>query len=251
MQMLKSISCLGLLLLGLTACQDQQNLPAKEAAKLNTEEGWLPPNYEASPEVLRLNDLGIRYQTQAETDPTINLEQREIYLDSARYYYQQALAQDSSYGLLYSNMAALEMQEGRMAEAEKHLRQRLAQEPEFAEGWQSLGFFKDLQGDSVAAFKYYEKSLALFDGRLAKGKKYRQPENIIYYYDNWAGKSHSLLLLGQEEKARESVDALLKEAAPIMGPQKVQIYAAMLQLSRQDLIQGIRDRQKTASSPTN
>ncbi|WCL81043.1 hypothetical protein PPO43_13800 [Saprospira sp. CCB-QB6] len=250
MQMLKPFSAILLVFLGLTACQDAKKLAPEEAAKLDLQEGWLPPHYEASPEVLRLNDLGIRYQTQAETDPTISFAQREIYLDSARHYYQKALAQDSSYGLLYSNMAALEMQEGNMTGAEKYLRQRLLQEPQLAEGWQSLGFFKDLQGDSVEAFKYYEKSLALFDSRLAQGKKYRQPENIVYYYDNWAGKSYTLLLLGQEKKCRESVNALLEEAAPIMG-KEVQVYAAMLHQNRQDLIKGIQERQKAAGSPTN
>lgn len=247
--MLKPFSAILLVLLGLVACQGPQKIASEEAAKLDLQKGWLPPNYEASSEVLRLNDLGIRYQTQAETDPTISLAQRKIYLDSARYYYQQALAQDSSYGLLYSNMAALEMQEGNMIGAEKYLRQRLRQEPKLAEGWQSLGFFKDLQGDSLAAFKYYEKSLALFDTRLAQGKKYRQPDNIVYYYDNWAGKSYTLLLLGQEEKCRESVNALLEEAAPIMG-KKVQVYAAMLYQNRQDLIKEIQARQKAGVSPT-
>jgi hypothetical protein len=67
------------------------------------------------------------------------------------------------------------------------------------------------------------------------GKQYSVPDNLIYYYDNWSGKSFSLLLSGDTENAHNNIRALLEEAAPILG-QGTETYAAMLTKNRWELL---------------
>jgi tetratricopeptide (TPR) repeat protein len=120
------------------------------------------------------------------------------------------------------------------------MRRRLKVEPELAEGWQAVGIFTDLSGDSAEAKKCYQKSIEIYDSRLKMGKEYTVPDDLMNYYDNWSGKAFSLLMSGDTKNAHNSINALLEEAAPILG-QNTDTYAAMLAKDRWVLLKEMKE----------
>jgi uncharacterized protein YbjQ (UPF0145 family) len=73
------------------------------------------------------------------------------------------------------------------------------------------------------------------------GKNYSNPDDILYYYDNWSAKSFSLLLQGKTVEAHNSIKSLLDEAGVIMG-ENANTYAAMLSKDRWSLLNDLKSK---------
>lgn len=222
------------------ACQKANK--SSDSAQKNSEFGWLPPaaykpkNQKAA----MLSDSAAVLQVRAQQDPTLDDFERLKLINQAFSMLTEALKIDPNYGMAMSNLSAVYLEKGDTLKALELMRRRLKVEPELAEGWQAVGIFSDLSGDSAEAKKCYQKSIEIYDGRLKMGKKYSKPENLMYYYDNWSGKAFSLLMSGDTKNAQNSIRALLEEAAPILG-QNTDTYAAMLSKDRWILLKEMKD----------
>jgi tetratricopeptide (TPR) repeat protein len=222
------------------ACQKANN--SSDSAQKNSEFGWLPPaaykpkNQKAA----MLSDSAAVLQVRAQQDPTLDDFERLKLINQAFSMLTEALKLDPNYGMAMSNLSAVYLEKGDTLKALELMRRRLKVEPELAEGWQAVGIFSDLSGDSAEAKKCYQKSIEIYDGRLKMGKKYSKPENLMYYYDNWSGKAFSLLMSGDTKNAHNSISALLEEAAPILG-QDTDTYAAMLSKDRWILLKEMKE----------
>ena len=222
------------------ACQKANK--SSDSAQKNSEFGWLPPaaykpkNQKAA----MLSDSAAVLQVRAQQDPTLDDFERLKLINQAFSMLTEALKLDPSYGMAMSNLSAVYLEKGDTLKALELMRRRLKVEPKLAEGWQAVGIFSDLSGDSAEAKKCYQKSIEIYDGRLKMGKKYSKPENLMYYYDNWSGKAFSLLMSGDTKNAQNSIRALLEEAAPILG-QDTDTYAAMLSKDRWILLKEMKN----------
>jgi tetratricopeptide (TPR) repeat protein len=222
-----------LLIMALTtvACQKTQKSNASEQKQKAG--AWLPsPEYQPiDSRAKMLSDSAAFLQVRANQDPTLDELQRIKMIEEAFFMLNEALKIDPNYGLAMSNLSAIYLERKDTSKALELMRRRLSVEPNLAEGWQAVGVFTDLSGDSIEAKKCYQKSLDIYDSRLKMGKQYSIPEDLIYYYDNWSGKAFSLLISGDTENAHNSIRAMLEEAAPILG-QNTDTYAAMLSKDR-------------------
>jgi tetratricopeptide (TPR) repeat protein len=206
-------------------------------------QGWLPePEYQPKNDKARqLNDSAAALQVQALQDPTLDDRSRSKMLETALNLLNEALEIDPKYTLAISNLSALYLEKGDSLKALELMKRRLKIEPQMAEGWQALGVFTDLMGDSINALPYYEKSISILNKRLSLGKKYSNPDDILYYYDNWSAKSFSLLLQGKTVEAHNSIKALLDEGGVVMG-ENANTYAAMLSKDRWTLLKDLKSK---------
>ena len=206
-------------------------------------QGWLPePEYQPKNNKARqLNDSAAALQVQALQDPTLDELSRSKMLETAFNLLNEALKIDPKYTLAMSNLSALYLEKRDSLKALELMKRRLKIEPQMAEGWQALGVFTDLMGDSINAIQYYEKSISILNNRLKLGKNYSNRDDILYYYDNWSAKAFSLLLLGKTEEAHNSIKALLDEAGVIMG-ENANTYAAMLSKDRWSLLNDLKSK---------
>jgi tetratricopeptide (TPR) repeat protein len=222
------------------ACQKANK--SSDSAQKNSEFGWLPPaaykpkNQKAA----MLSDSAAVLQVRAQQDPTLDNFERLKLINQAFSMLTEALKLDPSYGMAMSNLSAVYLEKGDTLKALELMRRRLKVEPKLAEGWQAVGIFSDLSGDSAEAKKCFQKSIEIYDVRLKMGKKYNKPENLMYYYDNWSGKAFSLLMSGDTKNAQNSIRALLEEAAPILG-ENTGTYAAMLSKDRWVLLKEMKN----------
>lgn len=229
-----------LLFVIISACQKANK--SSDSAQKNSEFGWLPlaaykpKNQKAA----MLSDSAAVLQVRAQQDPTLDDFERLKLINQAFSMLTEALKLDPNYGMAISNLSAVYLEKGDTLKALELMRRRLKVEPELAEGWQAVGIFSDLSGDSAEAKICYQKSIEIYDGRLKMGKKYSKPENLMFYYDNWSGKAFSLLMSGDTKNAQNSIRALLEEAAPILG-QDTDTYAAMLSKDRWILLKEMKN----------
>ena len=221
------------------ACQKAKKTSDPE--QKSSEFGWLPaPDYKPkNPKAAMLSDSAAVLQVRAQQDPTLDDFERLKLINQAFSMLTEALKLDPNYGMAMSNLSAVYLEKGDTIKALELMRRRLKIESELAEGWQAVGIFTDLSGDSAEAKKCYQKSIEIYDKRLKMGKKYSKPENLMFYYDNWSGKAFSLLMSGDTQNAHNSISALLEEAAPILG-QDTDTYAAMLSKDRWILLKEMK-----------
>jgi tetratricopeptide (TPR) repeat protein len=233
---------LSLLLLSVTISGCQKANKSSDSEQKSSEFGWLPKAaYKPkNKKAAMLSDSAAVLQVRAQQDPTLDVADRLKLIDQAFSMLNEALVLDPDYGMAISNLSAVYLEKGDTLKALELMRRRLKIEPELAEGWQAVGIFSDLSGDSAEAKKCYQKSIEIYDSRLKMGKKYSKPENLMFYYDNWSGKSFSLLMSGDTKNAHNSISALLEEAAPILG-QNTETYAAMLSKDRWILLKEMKE----------
>ena len=223
-----------ILVLFLCCCNNPSVKEKKQTLKPG---GWLPET-EYRPTNAKasiLNDSAATLQIRSMQDPTLDPVGRLELIEIAFKLLNEALKLDPKYGLAMTNLAAIYLEKRDTNKALELMHRRLALEPDIAEGWQAIGVFTDLQGDSVKAKSYYQKSIDIYDNRLKMGKHYTIREDLLYYYDNWSGKAFSLLLSGKTEEAHNSIRALLEEAGVALG-QDSETYAAMLNKDRWTLL---------------
>lgn len=226
-----------------TACGSQKK-EKKSQVQPSQKGAWLPaPEYRSKSKVaIQLNDSAAALQIRAMQDPTLDPVDRLALIETAFKLLNEALKLDTEYRLAMSNLAAIYLEKRDTTKALELMKRRLELEPDMAEGWQAVGVFTDMLGDSILANTYYQKSIDIFNRRLKMGKEYTLPEDLIYYYDNWSGKAFSLLLMGQTKAAHQSIQALLDEAAVILGPD-AETYAAMLNKDRWKLLKEMKGEQ--------
>lgn len=225
----------------LIACSNPKK--EKKSYEPPTQKGaWLPaPEYRSKSETaIQLNDSAAALQIRAMQDPTLEPVDRLALIETAFKLLNEALKLDPEYRLAMSNLAAIYLEKRDTSKALELMKRRLELEPDIAEGWQAVGVFTDMLGDSILANTYYQKSIDIFNRRLKMGKEYTLPEDLIYYYDNWSGKAFSLLMSGDTKNAQNSIRALLEEAAPILG-QDTDTYAAMLSMDRWILLKEMKN----------
>ncbi len=227
----------------LTACVgsgDEAQKTIKDA-----EIGWLPEEYQPiDSELLMLNDTAVQLLTQLHYDVNLNPEEYVAVQERARKLLETVIRKDPKYGLPYSNLAALYLDRKDTLKALEMMELRVKVDPDLAEGWQILGFYKDLMGDSTEAYKAYKVALSKFEDRLALGKRYERREDVAYYYDNWAGKAYTMLLMGQTEAGHGEIRALLEEVAPLMG-KDAEVYALLLEEDRNSLLNPVQGEAAT------
>jgi tetratricopeptide (TPR) repeat protein len=237
---MKSLIISSLLILLISSCNKTSNGNSDQKTQ-QKDKGWLPPpaykpkNQKAS----MLSDSAAVLQVRAQQDPTLDDFERQKLINQAFSMLTEALKLDPDYGMAMSNLSAVYLEKDDTLKALELMRRRLKVEPELAEGWQAVGIFSDLSGDSAEAKICYQKSIEIYDGRLKMGKKYSKPENLMFYYDNWSGKAFSLLMSGDTKNAHNSIRVLLEEAAPILG-QNTDTYAAMLTKDRWILLKEMK-----------
>ena len=238
---MKKLALILLLAIIFVSCSKNSQKQSKSEIKASTG-GWLPsPEYQPKdPMAKMLSDSAAILQIRANQDPTLDDLQRIKLIEGAFYLLNEALKIDPNYGLAMSNLSAIYLERRDTNKALELMRRRLSVEPALAEGWQAVGVFTDLKGDSLEAKKCYQKSLEIYDSRLKMGKQYSVPEDLIYYYDNWSGKAFSQLISGDTENAHNSIRAMLEEAAPILG-ENTGTYAAMLSKDRWILLKEMKN----------
>jgi tetratricopeptide (TPR) repeat protein len=221
---------LSLILIHSCTTEPKKNLQPTQSGQTTA---WLPkPEYQPMNSLaIQLNDSAAVLQIRALQDPTIDLRTKKSLLDQSQKMLEECLKIDSLYGLALTNLSAIFLEKKDTGAALNLMKKRLKLEPDMAEGWQAIGIFTDLTGDSTKAREYYQKSIEIFDNRLKMGKKYAVQDDLMYYYDNWSGKAFSLLMLGKTTDAHNSIRALLDEAGVILG-ENASTYAAMLDKER-------------------
>jgi tetratricopeptide (TPR) repeat protein len=230
MKQLLAIFIIAMLIL--IACSNPKK--EKKSYEPPTQKGaWLPaPEYRSKSETaIQLNDSAAALQIRAMQDPTLEPVDRYALIETAFKLLNEALKLDPEYRLAMSNLAAIYLEKRDTSKALELMKRRLELEPDMAEGWQAVGVFTDMLGDSSKAKSCYQKSIDIYDSRLKMGKEYALAEDLLYYYDNWSGKAFSLLLLGRTTDAHNSIRALLDEAGVVLG-QDAETYAAMLNKDR-------------------
>lgn len=128
-------------------------------------------------------------------------------LDSALICLDKAIKIDPTYYVAYGNMmnvyCKLKDFKNALLVAEKQIEQK----PDLAEGWTFAGMLNEKLGDNLKALKYYNKSIEIFDERIANSDK---QENLKA---NRLNRAVSLVLSGEEQKGREELQKL-KETYP-------------------------------------
>jgi Flp pilus assembly protein TadD len=78
--------------------------------------------------------------------------------DQAEADYEKILQHDENNGLMLANLAVVEMQEGKLTDAEKHINAALAQSPADAYNLATLGKIKFAQGDYDQALEVLNRA---------------------------------------------------------------------------------------------
>lgn len=153
-----------------------------------------PGKPEFNPAAVELNNEGVRYAQQFKED-------------SALLLYDQAIDLDRNYYLPHANKMSIYVGRKQFDKALHESEMILKKDPEGAQGWTFAGMLRERLGDTVTAQKYYQKSISLFDKRIANTEK----ADVIF--NNRLNRVVSFILSGQEEKGRAEL-RLLKAEKP-------------------------------------
>lgn len=92
-------------------------------------------------------------------------------LEQAAIVYRSLIKANFVHFLILGNLAIISAGKGELTEAETFINHALAINPDFSEGWATLGFIKKRQANFEEAIVYYQKCLVL------------SPNNFICYYN--------------------------------------------------------------------
>lgn len=127
--------------------------------------------------------------------------------DSALILYDKAIELDETYYVPHSNKINIYVSKKQFDKAVYESEMVIKKKPDLAEGWVFAGMLYDRQGETEKARKYYEKSIEIFDDRIANPGK----EEMILA--NRLNRAFSYILLGQVEKGKTEL-TLLKQEEP-------------------------------------
>lgn len=160
--------------------------------------GWQPKAYTPAPALVALNDSAIVQYQQWQMHSEDSLKQS--YLDAATVLLEKAFQQDKHYNTAAGNLVLMYSERGEKEKMKSTIQSIVAASPDFAEWWQILAICYDLEGDTVQAFQYYNKSNQLFEDRLALGTA-KEEALMNYYSSNLLQQASGYMLVGDSEKA--------------------------------------------------
>lgn len=141
---------------------------------------------------IELNNTAIKLSTEQKCDSALVLLDKAIEIDPNNY-------------LFHSNKANIYCQLKKFQEASSEVDKAIKIKPDLAEGWTIGGMLFDIQGDSVKAKEYYQKSIEIFDKRIL------DPEKKKFILANRLGRAVSLILSGKEQEGRSELKKIKKE----------------------------------------
>ncbi|MCB0762665.1 MAG: tetratricopeptide repeat protein [Flavobacteriales bacterium] len=169
---------------------------------------------EYNPKAIEMNNKAVQYaQTFKE--------------DSALILYDKAIELDDTYYLPHSNKISIYVERKQFDKAVYESEMVIKKKPDLAEGWVFAGMLYDRQGETEKAKKYYEKSIEIFNDRIAN------PDKTDMISANRLNRAFSYILLGQEEKGKAEMTLLKKEE-----PENIMIDE-FLKISKEDYINQI------------
>jgi len=141
--------------------------------------------------------------------------------------YDKAIELDDTYYLPHSNKISIYVERKQFDKALYESEMVIKKKPDLAEGWVIAGMLYDRQGETEKAKKYYEKSIEIFNNRIAN------PDKADMNSANRLNRAFSYILLGQEEKGKAEMTLLKKEE-----PENIMIDE-FLKISKEDYINQI------------
>ena len=152
-------------------------------------------------------------------------------LDSALLLLDKAIQADSTYYPAYGLKASIYSQKHLPDSEIVQLENELKLKPDFAEVLCSLGMCYDKKGDSLTAFKCYNKSIELFNQRILYPDKTKKTD---YTRANRLNRAVTKILTGQVKQGQDELQELKKE-----DPDNIDSYIinSLINKSRQEVLE--------------
>ncbi len=147
--------------------------------------------------------------------------------DSAFVLFDKAIEIDKSYYLPHANKAGIYVGKKEFGKALAEIEIAIAKNPDYAEGWAFAGILYHGLGDTLAAKKYFEKSVEVFDEKILN------PDENEQLIANRISRSVSLILLGRENEGKDELRKLKTE-----DPDNI-VLDEFLKRGRQDFLNDI------------
>lgn len=130
---------------------------------------------------------------------------REYKNDSALILFDEAIETDESYYMPHTNKASIYIGQREYKRGLNEFELALEKKPDLAEGWTMAGMLSEKLGDSVKAVKYYQKSVEMFNKRIADPT---QKDKLV---PNRLSRALALILMGNEKEGRDELNKLKAE----------------------------------------
>ncbi len=165
------------------------------------------------------------YNSQAVEMNTLAVEfMQKFKNDSALILSDQAIELDKTYYLPHVNKVKIYLSRNDFSKALSECKTSIDLKPDYAEGWVMAGILYDLKGDTKHALESYQKSIELYDMKIAdRNEKHNIQSNRL-------NKAVSLVLIGQEKEGKQELNRLKSEYP------EMKITEAFLNLSKKDYL---------------
>lgn len=165
------------------------------------------------------------YNSQAVEMNTLAVEfMQKFKNDSALILSDQAIELDKTYYLPHVNKVKIYLSRNDFSKALSECKTSIDLKPDYAEGWVMAGILYDLKGDTKHALESYQKSIELYDMKIAdRNEKHNIQSNRL-------NKAVSLVLIGQEKEGKQEMNRLKSEYP------EMKITEAFLKLSKKDYL---------------
>ena len=165
------------------------------------------------------------YNSQAVEMNTLAVEfMQKFKNDSALILSDQAIELDKTYYLPHVNKVKIYLSRNDFSKALSECKTSIDLKPDYAEGWVMAGILYDLKGDTKHALESYQKSIELYDMKIAdRNEKHNIQSNRL-------NKAVSLVLIGQEKEGKQELNRLKSEYP------EMKITEAFLKLSKKDYL---------------
>lgn len=165
------------------------------------------------------------YNSQAVEMNTLAVEfMQKFKNDSALILSDQAIELDKTYYLPHVNKVKIYLSRNDFSKALSECKTSIDLKPDYAEGWVIAGILYDLKGDTKHALESYQKSIELYDMKIAdRNEKHNIQSNRL-------NKAVSLVLIGQEKEGKQEMNRLKSEYP------EMKITEAFLKLSKKDYL---------------
>jgi len=148
---------------------------------------------------IELNDQAIKRMRQGMMSSG---KEKEDYYNKALKLFNEAIEIDSSFINSYDNKVSILVDLKRYTEAIDVLELKLMRQPDLAEGYFFLGLLYESINDTVNAYKFYNKSIDIFEERISQGKMIEANEiNLACSY----------IMINEEEKGNRLLEKYLPD----------------------------------------
>lgn len=165
------------------------------------------------------------YNSQAVEMNTLAVEfMQKFKNDSALILSDQAIELDKTYYLPHVNKVKIYLSRNDFSKALSECKTSIDLKPDYAEGWVMAGILYDLKGDTKHALESYQKSIELYDMKIAdRNEKHNIQSTRL-------NKAVSLVLIGQEKEGKQELNRLKSEYP------EMKITDEFLKLSKKDYL---------------